>query len=152
VYGRNNLVFHDQLGQSILIEKENNYFRVLKTEIANKLVGTNPKTKRAVFVFFETKRELNEFLDNVEYAPLKSQTRVLTEEASAQEKASIVNYATSSGSIVFFTRVFGRGTDFIIHDDVVSVNGGVHVIQTFLSEQVAEEKQIKGIHWFYGAL
>ena len=43
-----------------------------------------------------------------------------------------------------FTKIFGRGTDFIIHDKIVSVNGGVHVIQTFLSEELSEEMQIKG--------
>ena len=31
-----------------------------------------------------------------------------------------------------------------MHDTIVSVNGGVHVIQTFLSEELAEEIQIKG--------
>ena len=31
-----------------------------------------------------------------------------------------------------------------MHDQIVSVNGGVHVIQTFLSEELSEEIQIKG--------
>jgi hypothetical protein len=43
-----------------------------------------------------------------------------------------------------FTRVFGRGTDFIVHDENISKNGGVHVIQTFLSEEYSEEIQYKG--------
>ena len=144
VYGRNNLIFHDKIGEGICIEKTSNYFRTLKTEIDNRLVGTNPQTKRAVFVFFETKKELNDFYESDEYVPLKDQTKVLTEEANIEEKEAIINYATSSGSIVFFTKVFGRGTDFITHDMIVSANGGVHAIQTFLSEQLSEEKQIKG--------
>ena len=41
-------------------------------------------------------------------------------------------------------RSFGRGVDFIINDDKVIANEGVHVIQTFLSLQLSEEVQIKG--------
>jgi hypothetical protein len=37
------------------------------------------------------------------------------------------------------TKCFGRGTDFIARDDIVAANGGVHVIQTFLSEELSEE-------------
>jgi len=40
--------------------------------------------------------------------------------------------------------VFGRGVDFICLDDKVKNNGGVEVIQTFLSVSINEEIQIKG--------
>lgn len=39
---------------------------------------------------------------------------------------------------------FGRGTDFKCTESVVIDNGGVHVIQTFLSQNVSEETQIQG--------
>lgn len=42
------------------------------------------------------------------------------------------------------TASFGRGTDFKVFDPKVNGAGGVHIIQTFLSEDEAEEIQIKG--------
>jgi preprotein translocase subunit SecA len=60
------------------------------------------------------------------------------------EKNVIVNGSTCSGKVLLFTRIFGRGTDFVVHDENVTNNGGVHVIQTFLSEELSEEIQIKG--------
>lgn len=42
------------------------------------------------------------------------------------------------------TASFGRGTDFMVHDKNVIKNGGIHVIQAFLSLEESEEIQIKG--------
>lgn len=42
------------------------------------------------------------------------------------------------------TRSFGRGTDFKVRDERVNKNGGVHIIQAFLSLEESEEVQIKG--------
>ena len=56
----------------------------------------------------------------------------------------MIKYASSSGQITLLTRIFGRGSDFICRDQIVAANGGVHVIQTFLSEELSEEVQIKG--------
>ena len=39
------------------------------------------------------------------------------------------------GYVTLLTREYGRGTDFISYDDNVNNNGGVHVLQTFLSEE-----------------
>ena len=52
--------------------------------------------------------------------------------------------AMSRGAITLMTRDYGRGTDFICYDQRLIDAGGVHVLQTFLSEQVSEEIQIKG--------
>lgn len=41
------------------------------------------------------------------------------------------------------TKSFGRGTDFQVYDKAVEKEG-VHIIQTFLSEEESEEVQIKG--------
>ncbi|ETO02833.1 hypothetical protein RFI_34580, partial [Reticulomyxa filosa] len=61
-----------------------------------------------------------------------------------EEKESLVKRATSSGQVGLFTRAFGRGIDFVYRDQIVAANGGVHVIQTSLSEELSEEVQIKG--------
>ena len=52
--------------------------------------------------------------------------------------------ATQLGKISLMTKSFGRGTDFQVYDDSIKKNGGVHIIQTFLSQEEAEEIQIKG--------
>lgn len=52
--------------------------------------------------------------------------------------------ATHPDKISLMTKSFGRGTDFQVYDDSIKKNGGVHIIQTFLSQEEAEEIQIKG--------
>lgn len=144
VYGRNNLRFHKQ--DNVQLEADENWRAVLAREIRQRLVGQNVGTRRAVFVVFETGAQLQAFLDAHEYQSMRPDTLVLTETANSAEKKRIVDLASSSGQVTFFTKIFGRGTDFKVHDQIVSVNGGVHVIQTFLSEELSEEIQIKGEH------
>ena len=142
VYGRKNLIFNKK--DDILIEKDENHFKVIAREIDNRIKGRNTGTKRAIFVVFENKGELNKFYDSDEFLPYKLNTNILSEEVNNNEKKKIVSSATFSGTITLFTRIFGRGTDFIVFDEIVSGNGGVHVIQTFLSEEISEEIQIMG--------
>lgn len=120
------------------------YFIKLENEISNRLVGKNPGTKRAVLVFFESKKKLMEFYESSAMNNLRDYVKILTEDASSAEKDKIISCATLSGAITFLTRAFGRGTDFICRDLVVKANGGVHVIQAFLSEELSEETQIRG--------
>jgi preprotein translocase subunit SecA len=46
--------------------------------------------------------------------------------------------------VTLLTRVFGRGLDFVCRDRELLANGGIHVLQTFLSEALSEEYQIMG--------
>jgi von Willebrand factor type A domain len=69
---------------------------------------------------------------------------VLKESMSAAEKDFVIGKAATAGQITFASAVFGRGTDFFCKDSEVHARGGVHVVQTFLSEQESEELQIKG--------
>ena len=57
---------------------------------------------------------------------------------------SIITGATRQGQITLATRIYGRGTDFKIHDDRMEKCGGMHVIQTFFSRDLSEEIQIMG--------
>ncbi len=47
-------------------------------------------------------------------------------------------------NITLLTRPFGRGTDFMCLDNKVNQNGGLVVVQTFLSLNPTQETQIKG--------
>jgi preprotein translocase subunit SecA len=41
--------------------------------------------------------------------------------------------AVDPNNITLITSAFGRGTDFILLDDRIKENGGLHVIHAFLS-------------------
>ncbi|CAF3079102.1 unnamed protein product [Rotaria sp. Silwood2] len=141
VFGVNNLIFRE--GNDIKIENENDYFNVIKQEIEDRLYGKS-SDQRALLVFFESEKKLQEFRDSKALASLKDFVFCLTEQTSLEEKESRIKSATVSGRITLFTSTFGRGTDFICYDQTVLSNGGTHVIQTFLSEEISEEVQIKG--------
>ncbi|ETO10976.1 hypothetical protein RFI_26400 [Reticulomyxa filosa] len=125
LFGDNKLIFADQ--KDIFIVEECDYFTTLKKEIDDRLVGKNPDTKRAVLVFFESKKQLIEFYESSNFVEMKRDAIVMTEENINEEKEYLIKRATTSGQVGLFTRAFGRGTDF-----------------TFLSEELSEEVQIKG--------
>jgi len=95
---------------------------------------------RAVIIFFEDIKILHEFHSRCITSFGKVQ--LLTEQS--EHKDEIVVKATLSGMVTLCTRIFGRGVDFICRDDNTRSAGGVHVIQTFLSNSEAEFTQIKG--------
>lgn len=144
VFGKNNLTFMEQI--DVMVENSHDYFNKIYREIDCRLKGKNPGTERAVLVFFESKKTLDEFYDSKAFLPLKEFAKTLTEEDNLTllEKDKFVKDSTRAGMVNLITRAFGRGTDFVCRDDIVQANGGVHVIQTFLSEQLSEEIQIKG--------
>ncbi|RNA15556.1 helicase carboxy-terminal domain [Brachionus plicatilis] len=69
---------------------------------------------------------------------------ILSEDVSINERKYFIKKATTNGKITLLTRSFGRGIDFICNNKSILTNGGVHVIQTFFSEDPSEEIQIKG--------
>ncbi|EFA77011.1 hypothetical protein PPL_09763 [Heterostelium album PN500] len=52
----------------------------------------------------------------------------------------VIKKSTTSKQVSLITRSLGRGVDFIVNDDKVIDNGGVHVIQTFLSKLTETDK------------
>ena len=77
----------------------------------------------------------------VEY---KNEAQILSPEDSNEDKERKIRYATTSGMVTLMTRDFARGCDFICNDKIVNKNGGIHVIQTFLSLDKSEEVQCMG--------
>ncbi|ETO12035.1 hypothetical protein RFI_25340 [Reticulomyxa filosa] len=142
LFGENSFIFVEK--NDIMIVKESDYFTTLKKEIDDRLIGKIPGTKRAVLVFFESKKHLVEFYESMHFVTYKDNAVVMTEDNSFEEKESLIKRATTSGQVGLFTKSFGRGTDFVCRDQIVASNGGAHVIQTFLSEELSEEVQIKG--------
>eukprot|EP01133_Synstelium_polycarpum_P020204 gene20204-24226_t len=101
------------------------------------------KLGRAVLVFFKDEKILDEFYKSPYSTALEKPAR-LVEGATDSERKAIVSKATTSGQVTLFIQAFGRGEDFKLYDSKVKDAGGVHVIQTFLSEEINEEIQIKG--------
>ncbi|CAF0753965.1 unnamed protein product [Brachionus calyciflorus] len=127
----------------VTIASEESFFGKLTSEIQSRIVGKDEE-KRAVFVFFENKNELTNFKNSTDFQKnFGHLTKILTEQANTDEKKNVITNAASSNRVVLFTKVFGRGTDFITHDAKVK-KSGVHVIQAFFSDELSEEVQIKG--------
>jgi hypothetical protein len=136
VFGKQKLDFPEE--QAVKAYSSDDYFREIIADIQNKLTG------RAVLVFFENKEALNAFYQSKEFEMFKQKAILLTEETDVGDKDRLIKQASSFEQITLSTRAFGRGTDFICRDANVKKNGGVHVIQTYLSVEPSEEKQIKG--------
>ena len=142
VYGENKRKFAKN--GDIKIENEANYFVTLSEEINNRMQGRTHGTNRAVIIFFDDKEKLLAFKNSTEAKSILHPINELTEEAEDLEKKRIIKEASRSGKVTLLTRAFGRGTDFISYSPQVEANGGVHVIQAFLSEEKTEEIQIQG--------
>eukprot|EP00957_Ditylum_brightwellii_P164876 12553057-Ditylum_brightwellii.AAC.1 len=63
---------------------------------------------------------------------------------SKSDKYFVISKAAIAKQVIISTAVFGCSTDFFCKDETVQRNGGVHVIQSFLSEEESEEIQIQG--------
>eukprot|EP00978_Attheya_sp_CCMP212_P009335 scaffold22059_cov52-Attheya_sp.AAC.2 len=139
VYGESNFQF-DKAGDGIRIESSLSDFFHSITDQIQRLV----KEKRAVIVFFQDNLRLKEFTNSAFYRQLGRQKKLLTEELSTTDKEFIIKKAATKGNVTLSTAVFGRGTDFFCKDETVQRQGGVHIIQAFLSEEQSEEIQIQG--------
>ncbi|XP_047141208.2 protein translocase subunit SecA isoform X2 [Hydra vulgaris] len=143
IFGENKRRFAKEA--DVFIENNYNYFAKLNEHIEYSSV-TQKEFRRPVLVFFNTKASLLEFYNSNKLTLNKENIQIITEEVSKspKEKEMLIKRATISGQITFLTRAFGRGTDFVCNDRNVVTNGGVHVVQTFFSEELSEEVQIQG--------
>jgi len=97
---------------------------------------------RAVLVFFEDEGRLRKWESSAYGEQLNSVQSVTS--GNVEYINHYVKVATRSNNVTLFPKVFGRGLDFVCLDKKVNGNGGVHVLQTFLSDEKSEEIQIMG--------
>ena len=129
----------------MLTSSENHSLEILKDVEAN-IKG------RAVIIFFDSYEQLDSFSKSQEFKDCMqgagvdlNDVNILVEQTPGPNKQQIVSSrSTSKNAVTLATKPFGRGTDFISMDPAVNQAGGIHVIQTFLSESMSEEIQIKG--------
>ena len=139
VYGKSNFSF-DEAGAGIRVDSsKSDFFHSITDQMLQET-----KKKRAVIVFFKNKQLMDEYTTSAYYRQLGRQTALLKEDMDAAHKDFTISKAATTGQKTISTAVFGRGTDFFCKDDRVQNAGGVHVIQTFFSEQESEQIQIQG--------
>ncbi len=97
-------------------------------ELINKVTDDRP-----IIIFFKGSRELNEFFSCPEYQPFLKRTYILTEEHDASVRDFSILKAVEPKSITLMTKIFGRGTEFVIRNNKLKDKGGLHVMQAFIS-------------------
>ena len=137
VYGQSKFRFLEQ-ADAIKVVPAANFFQEIALATQEKV-----KEKRAIIVFFESHRLLEEFRRSQFFAKLPS-PEILVEGLSYDDKANIIKKAANTGQITLATAPFGRGSDFVSYDDKLQERGGVHVLQTFPSADASEEVQFQG--------
>ena len=138
VFGINDRQFDTH--SDVLIESQENLFAAIRREI-----DTMRKAKRAILVFFVNEAQLLDFHTSPQFgATLRNEAQILSEKVASQDRELCIKRATSESKVTLLTRTFGRGTDFICRSQQVLANGGLHVLQTFFSEEWSEEVQIMG--------
>ena len=121
-----------------VVSKSEHYMRI-RGEIDNMC-----RAKRAILVFFESEEKLLAFYDSETMQSMHDSVQIITERIAAKERELAIKRAATEGKVTLLTRTFGRGTDFICRNQNVLANGGVHVLQTFFSQELSEEYQIMG--------
>ncbi|KAJ9461055.1 Protein translocase subunit SecA [Diplonema papillatum] len=143
VYGANNsLVFDCDTAQAVVLCDPWDHIVCILNEI--KVCADK---KRPVIVFFESNAPLTAFIVSSEYRRTSFEgcrVNVLTEEVDDSCKESFIRTAATLGTITLTVGVFSRGTDFKCFDDRVNLLGGVHVIQTYVSDNLSDERQVQG--------
>jgi len=152
VFGKNNLQFNKY--SNFFIECDENYdlnqsggnvqyFFRIKEEINKGLIGhSSGKPDRAVIIFFKDLPCLNQYLSENKLS--RKDFNIMSEDLNRREIQDAIKTACRKRVITLATASFGRGYDFIIDDQLLNSEGGLHVIQTFFSYDMAEQIQIRG--------
>lgn len=135
MYGDSKLDFKKDGDVKMEVDVQRYYQTILKE------INDERQKGRPVIVYFESVQKLNEFSSS-EYGQRLNEVNIVTEKTT--NIPFYVNKAATAQTVTLFPRVFGRGLDFVCRDAQVDAVGGVHIIQTFFSEFISEEIQIRG--------
>jgi len=119
------------------------YIFRINHEINKGLMGHYSRKKiRPVLIFFRDINHLNKFLSTCNFP--KENFNILSERLNEKEIQKGIKDVSVNGKVTLATASFGRGYDYLITDKVLDADGGLHVIQTYLSDDMAEQIQIMG--------
>ena len=134
-------------GERSLTFRENEHVRVERTtEEFNNAIGrevAKAREGRAVLVFFESEAKMETWQASA-YGQRVDPSMMEVIKSDTMNITMKVRKATHSGQVTLLSREHGRGLDFHCSDKNVDDLGGLHVVQTFLSEELSEEIQIRG--------
>jgi hypothetical protein len=145
-YGETKLVFNS--GEHVHVVSDPEFNHTLFTEINKRRVGTNGQPIRPVLVFFDTEDELEAFYNSTVFEDWRVSGMINKMTSSAittpKERDAAINHAAGSGVISLAVKEHGRGSDFILSNPQVKANGGMAVIDGFMPETEAEQRQHQG--------
>ncbi|EDQ86076.1 uncharacterized protein MONBRDRAFT_33917 [Monosiga brevicollis MX1] len=99
---------------------------------------------RAVIVFFQTTADLEAFRASPEFTAKLGGRPINIITVGSPDIPHRIKQATRKDMVTLATAPFGRGSDFTVLNRDIEKNGGIHVIQAFLSVEVTEQIQIEG--------
>ncbi|CAG9315973.1 unnamed protein product [Blepharisma stoltei] len=140
VFGDNRRTF--AIEKDVHAEASEGYYLAIINEINEKIGKAG--SKRAVLVFFEDEKKLMDFYNESALKYSGYDIQLITENLSSEDRGMMIKKATVPNTVTLLVRVFGRGIDFICQNQNMETNEGIHVLQTFFSENISEEIQIKG--------
>jgi hypothetical protein len=137
VFGERNLVFREN--EHVKVHKSaDEYDNAIGLEVAKALDG------RAVLIFFESEARMDAWQASSYGQRVPSGTMQVIKSDDTRNITLKIKKATHSGQVTLLSREHGRGLDFHCSDAKVDELGGLHVVQTFLSEELSEEIQVMG--------
>ena len=129
----------DESRDVVVLADEERFYQEISLEVSKK------QKRVACLVFFENEARMKSYESYLTSNNIQATNQFLV--AGEVDKSDLDHYvqrAARMGNCTLFTKIHGRGLDFVCHDDQVDSNGGIHVVQTFLSEEESEQIQIRG--------
>lgn len=144
-YGNTNKLRFNHETQVIVVE-DDEYDKRLCEEISKNMIGKNGEPIRPVLVFFDTEEDLETFYKSAAFdahrpTSIKMTSKTITKTA---ERDALINQATRAGMVTLAVKEHGRGSDFMLTEPRVIANGGMAVIDAFVPETEAEQRQHQG--------
>lgn len=101
---------------------------------------------RAGLVLFETEELLQAYHAECsgKYKYKTKITNLLCAATPNKDRDLVIKEAAKRGQVTLMVSAYGRGSDFVCHDDALRAKGGVGVICTFFPKNRLEEIQYKG--------
>lgn len=143
--GENKMQFNP--GTQFIVVNDDEYDERLCEEISKSSMGwTSGKQVRPVLVFFDTEEELEAFYKSAAFKGYRSATNKMTSKTvtTAAERDMFIAQATHAKAITLAVKEHGRGSDFMLTVPAVIANGGMAVLDGFMPETEAEERQLRG--------
>eukprot|EP00041_Stephanoeca_diplocostata_P038836 m.1559437 g.1559437 ORF g.1559437 m.1559437 type:complete len:2778 (+) comp25276_c0_seq3:118-8451(+) len=138
MFGDSKLNFKER--DHVFVEKDTDtYYRKIQEEAQQ-----NSALGRPVLIYFESETALREWRDSGYGQGCFTEGVVASITAATPNIDHYIQRASRAKMVTLLSREHGRGLDFKNTSDQVDVLKGIHIIQTFLSEEPSEEVQIQG--------